>query len=76
MLRARGELIDHSRVAERLAINLPEVEAAFATAGVQVRIDRALTAALRLSQQPAFIGIKSVNSGERRKTVSCFVFEA
>lgn len=73
-LQDGGIAIDHSIGADTLAISLKEIAVHFRKNGVAIHVDRSLQAALRLSEQPRYLGYKTVNSAITRRSKACMVF--
>jgi hypothetical protein len=73
-LTAQGVQWNHSRRADQIAVNLKEVVAHFAANGVQVVMDTPLRSALKACPEPAFVGLRTVNSALTGKSVKCWVF--
>ncbi len=73
LLGQKGYDWQHSRTNHLMAINLPQLRGWFADEGIDIILDRADMAALRLSQNPQFIAEKAVNCSDGRVR-QCWVF--
>ncbi len=74
LLKATGVNFNHSRAADKLAINLPEVRDHFKDNRIRVDISADLRKALRQSENPRFLGDRPVNSRITLKAKNCWVF--
>lgn len=75
VLRSRGAPIDHSRSPHVLALALVELPPLFEDAGIDLPLDTTLRRALRLSEQPRYVGNKTVNSAIIGRAKNCWVFQ-
>lgn len=74
VVRDRGVDFDHSRRSDLLAISLKEMDQHFSDAGIRIKINRPLHSALRLSADPAFVEVTTVNSRKTQGARRCWVF--
>lgn len=75
MLAAPSAMLNHSRNAQLIALNLPQVRTAAAAAKLALPDMGELRRLLRSSRSPRFVDVKAVNSVHAGRAVKCWVFE-
>lgn len=71
-----NQMIDHCPRSNMIAINLKEFEVRCNYFGIRLPPMTELKSVLKGAKRHPFMGIKSVNSGLRNKTVKCWCFDA
>lgn len=74
-LDSKGIAYNHSKDPQLIGLNMPHLGELFATNGVQAVITTEVTAALKRSAEPQFLGLKAVDSTIRKTTTKCWVFK-
>lgn len=74
-LDSKGIAYNHSKDPQLIALNMPHLGELFAANGIQSVISTEITAALKRCAEPAFLGLKAVDSTLRKNTTKCWVFK-